>query len=106
MASAELTTPVSYVARGSVFTVPVSLKISVGYTLNCWHFEAGTQNPFSCAIKSEYYNDRYSKSYFVITQPGCFKSYFFTLISNYRFNMGKKHQLKKWRWKTENIQVF
>lgn len=79
MASAELTTPVSYVARGSVFTVPVSLKINVGYTLNCWHFEAGTQNPFSCAIKSEYYNDRYSK----VTcnyQPGVL-NHIFTLIS-------------------------
>ena len=93
MASAELTTPVSYVARGSVFTVPVSLKINVGYTLNCWHFEAGTQNPFSCAIKSEYYNDRYSK----VTcnyQPGVLNHIFFINI-NYRFNMGKKHQFKE-----------
>lgn len=93
MASAELTTPVSYVARGSVFTVPVSLKINVGYTLNCWHFEAGTQNPFSCAIKSEYYNDRYSK----VTcnyQPGVLNHIFYINI-NYRFNMGKKHQFKE-----------
>lgn len=104
MASAELTTPVSYVARGSVFTVPVSLKINVGYTLNCWHFEAGTQNPFSCAIKSEYYNDRYSK----VTcnyQPGVL-NHIFTLISIIDLIWGKSISLKKWRWKTENIQVF
>lgn len=35
-----------------------------------------------------------------------FKIIFFTLISIIDLIWGKSTSLKKWRWKTENIQVF
>ncbi len=95
--SAQLSTPKESYENGYKVSMPVTYDFNMGYTINNWHFEFATRNPFSKIVKEmDYVKDDYNRSNrvygFRINDH-----VFYTTIS-YRFNFGKKH-------KFNNVQI-
>ena len=94
MASAQVSTPQKSYENGYLVSMPVTYNLNVGYTLNNWHFELATRNPFSEVVrKADYVKDdyqNYTRSY----GPRINDHVFYMTVS-YRFNFGKKHKFNQ-----------
>ena len=97
MASAQVSSPKKGYDGGYLTYMPVTYDFNIGYTLNNWHFELATRNPFSEVIrKADYIKNDYQACSRVYGQR--INDHVFYMTASYRFNFGKKH-------KFNNVQI-
>lgn len=90
----ELLSPVKYISRGYEFTNPLSLKISLGYTIKNWHLDLQMTNPFiNRPVKQTYKNESYRND--VKTYKPRISSNMLLLSVAYRMPYGKKHNFQQ-----------
>lgn len=90
----ELLSPIKYISRGYEFRCPLSLKISLGYTIKNWHLDLYMRNPFiDKPSKQTYYNEKYY-NHMEKYEPKI-SSNMVQLSIAYRISYGKKHDFQQ-----------
>lgn len=79
------------IAGGYEITSPMSLRLSLGYTYNGWHFTFNTSNPFiKSHVKTNFVADKYSIEKRSYSPKISYNMFNFSVA--YRISYGKKHK--------------
>lgn len=78
-------------ASGYEITRPMSLNLSLGYTLNGWHFTFNAANPFMKSyVKTKFVADKYTQEKRSYSPKISYNMFNFSVA--YRISYGKKHK--------------